>query len=118
MASFPTLSSGAVALDPVRHVTKYPVRVIEFNDDSTQRWKQSAALSEFELAFTDLSAADRDTLQTFFDSVKGAYDSTWDITIGGTLYSYMAFDDDAPRWSEKTAESWDVSFKIRQTRKN
>ena len=118
MASFPTLSSGAVALYPLKHVARYPVRVIEFNDDSTQRWKQGAALNEFELVFADLSATDRDTLQTFFDSVKGAYDSTWDITIGGTLYDNMAFEDDAPQWHEKTAESWDVTFRIRQTAKN
>ena len=118
MASFPTLASGAVALYPVSRDTAYPVKTVRFLDDTEQRWKQGAALERFTLAYTDLSAADRDTLQTFFDSVKGTYDSTWDITIGGDTYSYCCFEDDAPQWQERTAESWDVTFKIRQVRKN
>ena len=118
MASFPTLSFGGVALYPVTRRIAVPVTVFRSLDDSEQRFKRSAVLNRFTLVFTGLNATNRDTLQTFWNTNKGPYDSTWDITVGGTLYSYCCFEDDVLSWRETGAELWSVTLKIRQVRKN
>lgn len=118
MASFPTLTHGTVALFPLTECSAYLTGVFQHVDGTEQRFRKRAPLAEWTLQFDRISKADKNTIQGFFDSVKGGFDSTWDITIGGTLYAYMCFVDSALTVTEAQAGLYSVTAKIRQTRKN
>ena len=118
MASFPTLSFGTVALYPLTEVSEYRTSIMPHVDGSEQRWRQRAPLASFVLQLDRISQADKNTVQAFFDTTKGGFDSTWDITIGGTLYSYMTFEDSGLDVTESEPMRYSMSIRIRQTRKN
>lgn len=118
MAYFPTLSSGQVAQYPATRINGSATRVIAFADDSEQRYRVRAPLASFVLAFTRLSAADLATLRTFFDSMKGRFDSTFSLTFDGEDYDYMTLEQDAFAYSERGEGRFDVTLSMRQTRKN
>lgn len=117
MASFPALYSGIVSLYPLSHTRRQPVTVLQFSDFSEQRWKRSAPLSAFTLTVENLSATDKATVVSFFESTKGGFDSTWDITVSGATYSYMVFDADALTCTENE-DGWTITAPCHQTRKN
>lgn len=119
MASYPTLASGSVALYPLSQTTRLRSPVHRSLDDSEQRWMKAVPLLDFVLEYRDLSDADRQTIQTFFDSTKGGFDSTWDITLGSTTYSYCAFavDELEPRETDK-AETWNFTVRVKQVKKS
>lgn len=118
MASFPSLSHGSAALYPLTAGQRYPARILQFGDDGEQRFRLSAPLRKFRLVYEQISAADVATVRTFFDSMKGAFDATWDLTIAGTTYSYLAFETDALVVTERSVNLFDIALDIRQVRKN
>lgn len=118
MASFPNLSFGTIALFPATECSAYLTGVFQHVNGTEQRFRKRAPLAEWTLQFDRITKADKDTIQGFFDSVKGGFDSTWDITIGGTLYSYMCFVDSALTVTETQPGAYSVTVKLRQTRKN
>lgn len=105
-------------LYPLTEETRWPVRVLRYADDTQQRFQVAAGLRRFRLVLETLSAADLATVQTFFDARKGAHATDWDITIGGTLYSYLTFEQDEIAAVERTPKLYDVTLTVRQTRKN
>ena len=119
MASFPTIRSGSTrVLYPLTRTASYLTRTLQFNNDKEQRWVVRPVLAKFALEYNEINATDLSTLKTFFDSCKGAYDSTWDITVGGVLYSYMVFEEDDWTATESKPNLWTVRLTLRQTRKN
>jgi hypothetical protein len=118
MASFPALFSGAVSLYPLTRGRRFPVAIQQWSDFTEQRWVQSAELSRFRLTIDDVDAADKATIISFFEGRKGSFDSTWDITIGGTTYSYLAFESDELSCTESTEGLWSIQVSAIQTRKN
>lgn len=114
MASYPTLASGNVALYPVTREVMFPVQVHRALDDSEQRWQRSAPLNKFRLEYSDLSSADLATIQTFFDSIKGGYDSTWDIALAGVTYSYCCLTHDDLSPSED--DNWKLIVDLKQVK--
>lgn len=94
MANFPTVFGGAVTLYPLTVTNRRPVAVIQFADLSEQRWKRCAGTKAFRLRFSQINWSEANQILTFFDSVKGGFDSTWSITINGTTYNNMVFDGD------------------------
>ena len=117
MASFPTLFSGVVSLYPLTQGSRIPVQILQFSDFSEQRFKQSAELARFTLTLDDLSATDKATVVTFFETAKGSFDATWDITVSGNTYSYMAFASDELQCTESDG-GWSLNVACVQTRKN
>ena len=117
MASFPALFSGVVSLYPLTQGSRIPVQILQFSDFSEQRFKQSAELARFTLTLDDLSATDKATVVTFFETTKGSFDATWDITVSGSTYSYMAFASDELQCTEGDA-GWTLTVACVQTRKN
>ena len=118
MASFPALFSGVVTLYPVTQGERRPVGILQFSDFTEQRFRKSAPLARFVLTLEDLKEADRITIETFFDSVRGGFDSTWDITLDGATYSHMAFETDTMEQKQVAGNLWSVSLPCRQVRKN
>lgn len=118
MASFPNLSSGKPAMYPAMFAQEHRVVVNTFADGTEQRWRRRAPLSRWTLTYTDISAVDVATLWAFFNACKGAFDSTWDVTISGITYSYCCFDTDEFAVTESKPGRYNVTLVIRQVRKS
>lgn len=118
MASFPALFSGVVALYPLVATARFPATVLQFTDYKEQRFVRAAGLRRFLIELSGIRKADKDSLQTFFDTVKGGFDHTWDITVSGDLYENMVFETDSFSCRETGPEHWTLSLPCRQVRKN
>lgn len=118
MASFPALKSGSAAMYPLTRSIECSTQVVQFCDDSEQRWKSRAKVSGFVLEYTDISGYDLGILRDFFRTVKGRGDTTWDVTIGGVLYQYMMFDSDEFTFTETRPNRFTVRLSCKQWRKN
>jgi len=117
-ASFPALKSGVVAKYPVVRDVRLETGVVRFEDDTEQRWVRARARNSFRLQFSRLSEEDVATIEAFFRSCKGKFDTTWDITIGGTTYSHCTFEDDTFAVTETSEGLFTVALNIRQVRPN
>lgn len=118
MADFPTLSSGKTAMYPVVETVQFRTGMVRMLNDTEQRWRKQSPLRDFVLEFQKISRADKETLRTWFNSVKGSFDATWNLTLGSDTWAYCVFTDDEWVERENTPMFYDVSLKIRQTRKN
>lgn len=114
----PTVRSGAQCLYPVTRTNRFATRVVQFQNGTEQRWKQRAPLHEWQLQYTGIKAADVVLLQTFWDAIKGQFDSTWEFTFGATTYQYLAALEDSLVIRENRKLLYDVGFRFRQTRKS
>jgi hypothetical protein len=118
MASFPTLFAGSAALYPVTNAQRYPVTVLQFTDRTEQRWAESAPVRRFVLQLDGMTAAERTSIVSFYETMKGGFDSTWDLTLAGTLYSYLCFADEPLVAVEGVDRTWSITLAIQQVRKN
>lgn len=118
MASFPALTSGKVTMYPAVREKVYGTQVARFVNDQEQRWTSNVALSGLTLQFTNISGYDLGAIREFWRSMRGRFDSTWDITFNGTTYSFMAFDSDKFSVVETKPERYSLSLKCKQVRQN
>ena len=118
MASFPALFSGEVSLEPLIESVRQRVPIHQFTNFTEQRWVEMAALRRFALTLDNIQKADRDTLEAFFETMKGGFDHTWDITLGGATYQNMVFDSDVFSCRESSPEYWSIALTCHQVRKN
>jgi len=129
--AFPQLRTGRVAMYPLQMTTSYQTTVVQFYDDTEQRYAERNDFHHFEIAFSSLDAYELEKLYNFWNAAKGAYDSTWDITFnqeegtwllgadpgaGGVTYSDMAFVDDDFKVVESKPDRYSVSLRCVQTR--
>jgi hypothetical protein len=74
MATFPSLSSGAIAQYPLIFGVSQGTSVIRFIDGSDQRFLvQGRQLRSWQIRVELLTDAEMAQLETFFDSQQGAY---------------------------------------------
>jgi len=134
MASFPTLATGQVAMYGTQRGRRYATEVAQFCDDSEQRWPVAQGTATFTLNlvdldgyedllvvtghFYDLDGYEVSNVEEFFRSMKGRYDTTWDVTVGGTLYSNMMFDQDEIAWTFTKPMLASAQIRCRQWRPN
>lgn len=118
MASFPTLRSGRVTMYGAERETRFRTTVVQFVGDQEQRWRSQAPLTAWTLRLIDIDGYDLANVLAFWRSMKGKFDSTWDITVAGVLYSNMAFDQDEFSAVEAKPERYTVELRCLQTRKN
>ena len=111
-ASFP---STVVLRYPVTQTLAMPVDVVEFLDGTEQRWRTADALQGFELTFPDVPIADLADLRTFWNTVKGCFDSGFGFTFQGAAYADLGMEADELTEVETRAEKTTVSVKLRQT---
>ena len=116
MPSFPALRGGAVTMYGAQRETRFGTGVAQFRDDSEQRWKTHGALAAFTLEFRNIGGYDPANIVEFFRSMKGAFDSTWDLTIGGTMYANLCFAQDDLTWTETKPNRFSLSLRVRQAR--
>ncbi len=120
---FPTLASGFVAKYPLKRTHKHRTAVYVHGDFSEQRFAKGTQLEEFELHFTNVKTADKETMRAFFTSTRGQLDTTWTIFITDT--DGVAVEYDNCQFTEGTFSAvannngfWTFSLPVRQTRKN
>jgi len=118
MASFPTLATGQVAMYGTQRGRRYATEVAQFCDDSEQRWPVAQGTATFTLNLVDLDGYEVSNVEEFFRSMKGRYDTTWDVTVGGTLYSNMMFDQDEIAWTFTKPMLASAQIRCRQWRPN
>lgn len=116
MASFPALRSGAVTMYGCQRDLRFGTGMVQFCDDSEQRWKTHGRLVGFTLEFRNIDGYDFANIQEFFRSMKGAFDSTWDLTLDGTLHADLCFDTDEIAWTETKPNRFSLSLRVRQVR--
>jgi hypothetical protein len=72
MATFPVLSTGAVAQYPLSRGTTYDVDVVKFIDGSQQRCLvRGRGLRRWLVSLAQLAESELSALEDFFDSVQG-----------------------------------------------
>ena len=116
MPSFPTLHRGAEAHVGTTRTVKQAVEIVQFADDSEQRWIKSPPLNRFTLVFRYLDGVDVSNIRQFFNDQKGRFGTDWDITINGDLYENMTFDQDdfSPTEPADKPELFHLTLKARQ----
>jgi hypothetical protein len=74
MATFPTLSSGAITQYPLVFGVSQGTSVIRFMDGTDQRFlTQGKQLRSWQIRLELLSDTEMEQLETFFDAQQGAY---------------------------------------------
>jgi hypothetical protein len=117
MASFPALATGYVGKYPLTRARTYRTGVVRFLDDTEQRFVDRARLEEFLLVFRDLGRPDMLAIRTFWNSMRGRYDVSWDITLKGVTYPNLTFDQDSFEPVENSHHRYTFQFKVRQVKK-
>lgn len=114
MANFPALKTGVVGMYPATLGLTFKTDVVQFVNDTEQRWATWQGVSEFELVFTDIDGYDLSLLVEFFNSVKGQFDATWTLPINGQTYNNCSFLQDDFTYTEAKPERYSVTLKCRQ----
>lgn len=115
--SYPTLASGDVLMYPAQRNVGPKVKSIFFANGFTKRWVAAPIINSWRCDYTGLSNGDASALETFFVTQKGAFDTSWDITIDGVTFAKCAFDDDSFVRTETPdrPNRWSVSLSFTQT---
>ncbi len=112
MASFPPIASGAVTRYPLRRAIVARTTTIEFLNGSEQRYSEGRGGHSFRLVLDRLKTADMLTVRTFFESTKGGFDATWDITIGTETIVNCYFESDEWTATESSEGLWQLSLDV------
>lgn len=113
--TFPSLASGFTTVYPVSRETAVSVRVLEYSDNSEQRFLVGAALNSWALEYRSLSADDVAAMEAFFDDQKGAFDRSWTFPFDSVAYTSCLFDQDDFSPMLGANRRYSLTLKIRQT---
>lgn len=120
--TLPTVRSGRQALVPLVRRNAFSTTVTQFENGTEQRWRNRAALHQFDLLYQGINKTDALALETFFNSVKGEFDSILDtdfeFTLGATLYQSNCLLEDVFPIRETRVGRYDCGFRFRQTKKS
>ncbi len=114
------MTSGAIAKYPLTRRKSYRTSVLTSVDMSEQRFSKGSVLAAFDLLFTSVSTADKNTVRDFFDARQGTFDTTWDITFDdppGTPVTYLHLQFMPGQNFEATEVKtgrWNFNLKVRQ----
>jgi hypothetical protein len=121
MATFPTLSTGSVAMYPLTRNVCFATGIFTFINGSEQRVPDRAGYPSFALVLTGANGYDASLVREFFYGRKGAFDNTWSLTLapnlGGSPVTYpnLFFADDAIQFTDAPAERFSVTLRCMQT---
>jgi hypothetical protein len=118
MATFPSLRDGSVMRLSSTREQKWGTTLLRFEDDSETRFLTSLTHTHRTLVLTSINGYDLANVREFWRSMKGRFDSTWDIFVDGAWEYNMAFDTDEFSVTETTPGSFAVSLPCLQVRPN
>ena len=119
MPTFPTISYRRVAQYPLTRTTVWKTEVLEYTNDQEQRWVKFNPRQEFELVFSDVDGTSISLVREFWQSMKGADQTTFDMNLGtgphGESYSWsnLLFVDDAFKITQNKPNRWKLTLKLR-----
>lgn len=111
--AFPTLSEGGSVFYPLTMRVSSLTRVQESPSGARQRYVVRPVMVEFALTYPRLKAADVALVDAFFDSQKGAFDSTWTLAFNSRTFTGMRFDQDEIRWTEDKPGRYSATLNAR-----
>jgi hypothetical protein len=115
MADFPNLKSGYLSTYPLVHETHCPTRILQFLDDSEQRFAIAKPLHRFTLTYHEIDGYDLGLLRTFWESMKGQYDATWQFAWQSGAITGCRFEGDVFAYTEGPRPGrFNVSLRVRQ----
>lgn len=117
MPSFPQLFAGSAALYPATRGNVRRCGKLEYSNATEQRWVEAAGTARWALQLDGITASDANTIQNFFDTVKGGFDS-FDLTLGGATYNYLRLEEDTLTITQDATRSYRITARLMQTRKN
>ena len=98
MSTYPTTPAWVT---PIVRTLKFSTGIHQSTDGHEQRWQDTTGVESFSLPYAFLSVSDRDTLLSFFESSKGAYDQTISLAYDGThTFTGLYFDGDELLFTE------------------
>lgn len=100
MATFPVIRGGSTVLYPLTDAQGPQAAVQRFIGGQEQRWQSFRSRKRFRLEYRNLTGYEASEIADFYRQVKGAFDSTNEITIGGVTYQNMAVASDLEAWRE------------------
>lgn len=116
MASFPTTKGGTLGMYGFQRSKEYRTEVFQFTDSSEQRWNSRVPLAKFVIVCINVNGYDVANIRQFFNDSKGGFDSTWDVTVKGVLYSNCCFADSTFPIAEPVGTNrFNLQIKVQQT---
>ena len=123
---FPNLRTGSPAKYPVEVNYRNRSKVYVHADLSEQRFvKGFDGLRDFVLVYAEIGTADKETLRAFWNSMMGAFNTTWNITLPidtppGNVESFFGcqFVPGSQFDAQEVSHGiWRVTLQVRETRK-
>jgi len=100
---------------PLKEGPSIGVNTVQFVDFSEQRSQRHELLHQFTIKLTKINGNDVSKVRAFFNSMKGQFDSTWDITCETVLFDNMTFIEDILTVVNVSANRYTISLAVRQT---
>ncbi len=91
---------------PLRVTYSCLTRVQKATNTAEQRWVVRKPMVQMDATYTNLNTADYNSVQNFFESQKGQFDSTWTLDFAGKALTGMRFLSDELRWDERIPNRW------------
>jgi hypothetical protein len=114
--ALPTLRGTAQqALYPFTRTIKFNTLVSVNQDGSQQRSILDNPRVLFDLPFTRLNPADKDSVKAFAASSVGQYATNLSLTLGNVTYTNLSLDSDLYSGKVRAATMWDSGLKLTQT---
>jgi hypothetical protein len=118
---FPKLSFSRAALYPLTGTNNFKTAVLQFTDDTEQRWVRQRPMQEFELTFIAIDGYSVSVVREFWQSMKSADQATFTLGLGtgphgeSMSWSNLAFtDDDFKISTSQKANRWDLTLHMKQ----
>ena len=117
----PTLrGSSTQALYPLTRTISFLTRIQKFANATEQRWPVRPPLARFQLSMSSLSAADKASWLSFFNTQKGRFNQDLALTLklngSDVLYSNLALDSDSLAVTNARPLEYDQQIVLRQVR--
>jgi hypothetical protein len=117
------LSSGAMAMYPAALVHAFSTRVVQFVDDSEQRWVVRGELFAATLQYHGVNGYDFSIITAFFNSVFGGYVDpalayAFSITIDGVTYNNCVLEGDDLENVTKVGDTYSFEMRLKQIAPN
>ena len=99
---------------PVIRTLQFATRIGRGEDGTEQRWPLHTGRASWTLSYPRLTPAERDILLAFFESSKGSFDQTFDLSLNGTTFTGCHFDADKFAVAERNPLQYSATVTIRQ----
>ena len=115
MASLPIVRGVSAALYPFTMTLSFLTEMSSWQNGAQQRQIRSAGLAKFDIPYSAMSQAQKNTVKSAMASAKGRFSTNLQLTLGAVSYTNLSLD--ADEWSARESETmqYDGPMKLSQT---